>query len=98
MRPFWTPGLDGALGPCPGRDPLPRDTAAGVYVLGLTTSPLRAALRGPAPNADTPKAAWLSDPGQLGHSSALPAGPSVRSLCLGALLSSLPSLASQPKE
>lgn len=49
------PGLDGALGSYPGRDPLPQDAAAGVCVLGLATSRLRTELRGPAPNADAPQ-------------------------------------------
>lgn len=78
---FLDPGLDGALGPRPGRDPLPHDAAAGVRVLGLATGPLRTELRGPAPNADAPQghlalrswAPWLLQP-HLGQKSTPLAG------------------------
>lgn len=72
---FLGPGLDGALGPQPGRDPLPHSAAAGVRVLGLATGPLRTELRGPAPNAGhltlRSWAPWLLQP-HLGQRSPSP--------------------------
>lgn len=74
VRPFWAPGLEGALSPCPGGDPLPHDTAAGVWVLGLPTGPLRPCVKCRC----SPRLPGSQILGTLAIPAPLPACPSVR--------------------